>query len=611
MPEMLVQFYKKEIWQEYISKNSSAALVMAQLTIYLQSDEYDHYFYHTSWYQNLALSLCGREVLNRCEKNTYRFLIKEALNMCMSTVEIKENSPDLAEILTHHPALANGERSKEDKELSKKRYLEILKEHDLLPQGQPLKKWLEDISRCEDKIKLFFAAGSVSQSFWARLNKEILALNLAQPQQIEPWLDQMKGIDDILNKYCLRNEPLAQSDFLQELGQQEDISPANATKEQTKQIISTAVSQEEKEEEIWQTRIIPVKAATEETDYQDSKLSADEANEKGIRLFKGEGVEADQEQAVQFFAQAARGGSLEGQYNLAFCYLGGFGIAKDSALALKWYTQAAQGGYLPAMCKLGEIYEKGQGEIPFDSKLSLQWYERAALEGHAESQFKTAQYYANGEGAEQNYDKAAKFYLLAAQNNHPQAQYNYGICCYLGLGRAKDLQESFQWYQKAADNGLACAQNELANCYFYASGTEKNLSEALHWYKVAANAGNAAAQCNLAMRYYLGEGVKENNAEAFKWFQLSAAQNYAEAQNYLGLCYDNGYGTRKDPKAAFAYYSLAYGQNNSDAANNLALCYYYGTGVKKDKAKAKEIFLQARDWGSKEAKENLRKFYKI
>ena len=610
MPEMVVQFYKREIWQEYLAQNSSLALVMAQLTIYLQSDEYDQYFYHTSWYENLALSLSGRGYLSTCEKNSYRFLLREALNMGLNIPGFKENSPDLAEILAQHPAFAKSERSKEEKKFNQKRYLDILKDEELLPQGRLLKSWLEAVSRSENKIKLFFACGCVSESFWVRLNKEVLALNLALPQNIAPWFDGVKGIDDLLSKYRLKNIPLSTEDFLAELGQKEALAALTAQKEPTKEI-NVKEEAEDEEEEVWKTRIIPINKSAEENPRKDSRLSGDEANEQGIRFFKGEGVEADQEQAVQLFAQAARGGSLEGQHNLAFCYLGGFGIERDGALALKWYTQAAQGGYLPAMCKLGEIYEKGQGGIAPDRKLSLQWYERAALEGHAESQFKTAQYYVNGEGAEQNYDKAAKFYLLAAQNNHSQAQYNYGICCYLGLGRAKDLKESFEWYQKAADNGLASAQNELANCYFYASGTEKNLSEALHWYKVAANAGNAAAQCNLAIRYYLGEGVKENNAEAFKWFQLSAAQNYAEAQNYLGLCYDNGYGTKKDPKAAFAYYSLAYAQNNSDGANNLALCYYYGTGVKKDKAKAKEIFLNARDWGSKEAKEHLRKFYKI
>ena len=607
MPEMTVQFYKKELWQEYITQNSSLALVMAQLSIYLRYDKYDHFFYHTSWYKNLALSLCGREVLSNCEKNTYRFLIKEALIMAINTPQIKEDHI-LTEILAHHPFASNGERTKEERAASQKLYLQILKQNNLIPQGQPLKKWLEDVWQCADKINLFFASGAVGMSFWSNVLQEVLAINLAFPVNLKSWQEPAAS-EDILKKYQLSNKALSAKDFLEELGVKETI-PASP-KEQTKEIDIKTPAPEEKEE-VWQTRIIPkAKAAEESPKFKDNELSCDEANEKGIRLFKGEGAEVDQEQAVQLFAQAARGGSLEGQYNLAFCYLGGFGIAQDGALALKWYTQAAQGGYLPAMCKLGEIYEKGQGKIAPDSKLSLQWYERAALEGHAESQFKTAQYYAAGEGAEQNYEKAAKFYLLAAQNNHPQAQYNYGICCYLGLGRTKDLKESFQWYQKAADNGLASAQNELANCYFYASGTEKNLSEALHWYKVAANAGNAAAQCNLAMRYYLGEGVKENNAEAFKWFQLSAAQNYAEAQNYLGLCYDNGYGTKKDAKAAFAYYSLAYEQNNSDAANNLALCYYYGTGVKKDKAKAKEIFLQARDWGSQEAKEHLRKFYKI
>ena len=43
----------------------------------------------------------------------------------------------------------------------------------------------------------------------------------------------------------------------------------------------------------------------------------------------------------------------------------------------------------------------------------------------------------------------------------------------------------------------------------------------------------------------------------------------------------------------------------------MALCYYYGTGTKKDKNKAKELFIEASSLGSQDAKDNLKKFYKI
>ena len=150
---------------------------------------------------------------------------------------------------------------------------------------------------------------------------------------------------------------------------------------------------------------------------------------------------------------------------------------------IRQFCGSSQKSYLPAMCRLAEIYEKGQGAIKPNAKLALHWYERAALNGHTESQFKTAQYYAQGEGCTKNYEQAAKYYLLAAENNHAQAQYNYGVCCYMALGRKKDIDESFRWYQKAADNGLAIAQNELGNCYFYSSGTEKNDAEAVNGIK--------------------------------------------------------------------------------------------------------------------------------
>ncbi len=608
-----LQFYKKDTWEKYIQSSADAKNILAQMIIFTTTNEFDHFFYHTAWYEKLSVALCGRSYLNNCEKYIYHSLLREAMAIVSNQLTQLPEGQKYAQILNYHPLFAVAERSNEEREEAEKLLLEALNREKLLAENIPTKDWLKNIYHATDPLDLFLRAGCNSGSFYANLLKAVLSARLAMPTAIAADVEII--ITKIMTKYNLENKQLSSGELLRDIAPHNEPKFTLETSETKHETIATPkiAPTAPKNAENWQTRIMPqINSAVNPTTPTDKPdISPDEANEQGIRLFKGDGIAQDQAAAVQMFAQAARGGSPEGQYNLAFCYLGGYGIAKDAANALKWYDQAAQMGYLPAMCRLGEIYEKGHDAINANPKLALHWYERAALEGHSESQFKTAQYYASGQGCTKNYEQAAKYYLLAAQNNHAQAQYNYGVCCYMALGREKDLKESFNWYQKAADNGLAIAQNELGNCYFYASGTAKNDSEAVKWYQKAANADYPPAQCNLAIRYYLGQGVKENNTEAFKWFQKSASHGYAEAENYLGLCYDNGYGTKKDQKSAFSYYSLAAEKKFPDALNNLALCYYYGTGIKKDKNKAKEFFLEAATLGSKDAKDNLKKFYKI
>lgn len=620
-----IQFYKINTWEDYLTRNPEQLnTVLPQLMLFCANREFDHFFYHTMWYEKLSVALSGRNTLRDGEKYSYQSLLKDAL-LDLAEKFATENK-NYQELFALHPLFSATAKDNESREKSEKILLEALKQENLLPESQSLKHYLKAVYHAKDPLYLFLAAGCDDKSFYAEIIETTLSHLLAHPKNID-FPDEEALIDKILARFDLENKLLNKEELLRDIAPSHESAPEIPVISASEKTAETAAVSaetiainkpaEEKKAEIdeWQTRVMPQVKATESAQTQPPQaapdLSPEEANEEGIRLFKGDGVAQDHEAAVQMFAQAARGGSPEGQYNLAFCYLGGYGIAQDNANALKWYDQAAQKSYLPAMCRLAEIYEKGQGAIKPNAKLALHWYERAALNGHTESQFKTAQYYAQGEGCTKNYEQAAKYYLLAAENNHAQAQYNYGVCCYMALGRKKDIDESFRWYQKAADNGLAIAQNELGNCYFYSSGTEKNDAEAVKWYQKAAASDYPPAECNLAVRYYLGQGVKENNAEAFKWFQKAASHGYAEAENYLGLCYDNGYGTKKDQKSAFSYYSLAAEKKYPEAVNNLALCYYYGTGTKKDKNKAKELFIEASSLGSQDAKDNLKKFYKI
>ena len=53
----------------------------------------------------------------------------------------------------------------------------------------------------------------------------------------------------------------------------------------------------------------------------------------------------------------------------------------DMDLAIDYYLKAADAGSPEAMCRLGEMYRKGQ-RLPQNDKAAIGWYRKAAAKGH-------------------------------------------------------------------------------------------------------------------------------------------------------------------------------------------------------------------------------------
>ncbi len=86
---------------------------------------------------------------------------------------------------------------------------------------------------------------------------------------------------------------------------------------------------------------------------------------------------ADYEQAVYWYKQAARQGHALAQYNLGHQYLTGVGVAKNEVTALKWWLEAAQQDHPLAQFNVGRAYYLGIG-LEINQDLSRYWFQRAA-----------------------------------------------------------------------------------------------------------------------------------------------------------------------------------------------------------------------------------------
>ena len=77
------------------------------------------------------------------------------------------------------------------------------------------------------------------------------------------------------------------------------------------------------------------------------------------------------------------------------------------------------------------------------------------------SQFQLGAKYYIGDGVEQNYEEAAKWFMMAAKQGYSQAQYNLAVMYEDGEGVKENIDEALKWYKKSAEQGNEDAKEAL------------------------------------------------------------------------------------------------------------------------------------------------------
>ena len=118
-------------------------------------------------------------------------------------------------------------------------------------------------------------------------------------------------------------------------------------------------------------------------------------------------IAEENEKAVHWYQMAADQGDAEGMRYLGEKYLLGEGIEQQNDVALELIARAAEAGSTLAMRQLASQHESG---VIMDHEKAVYWYRMAAQNGDAVSSRRLAKAYENGElGLEKNLEKAARF----------------------------------------------------------------------------------------------------------------------------------------------------------------------------------------------------------
>ncbi|KXS21184.1 kinase-like protein [Gonapodya prolifera JEL478] len=322
----------------------------------------------------------------------------------------------------------------------------------------------------------------------------------------------------------------------------------------------------------------------------------------------------DDSESKQWFDKAIRqgypqslvkqAGNPHSEYWLGLCYAEGIGFDKDFAW-VDWFRKASEKGFAPAMNKLGECYEDGDG-VEKNPSQAVSWYRKAADQGHALAQNNLGQCYLDGFGVEKNLTQAVALFRKAADQGCPAGQFSMGLCYGMGNGVEMDTARAVQWVRKAAEQGFAEAQNQMGICYRDGFGVTIDFSKSVEWFLKAAERGNSDGQNTLGCYYKDGSFLKKDYSKAIEWFRRAAEQGNADAQTSMGAAYENGLGVERDYKEAVSWYRMAAEQGHPIAQSNLGTCLADGKGVEKaDNVQAVVWFRKSAEQGYGIAMNNL------
>ena len=160
--------------------------------------------------------------------------------------------------------------------------------------------------------------------------------------------------------------------------------------------------------------------------------------------------------AFAMHQKAAKGGTADGIYGLATCYMEGKGTRMDPRKAKELFAQAGKLGSGEALYRLG-MFEEMSGSPKEAWRLFLA-------------------------GAEAGSDEAAMYVGQAYYNGPGQ-----GPAAALGVGR--DWAEAVRWYKKAAELGNNRVYATLGDMYMRGEGVPRSVATAVEWLRNGADKG--------------------------------------------------------------------------------------------------------------------------
>jgi uncharacterized protein len=141
----------------------------------------------------------------------------------------------------------------------------------------------------------------------------------------------------------------------------------------------------------------------------------------GYLFARGQGVFANQREALRLYNLSAEQGDGEGMNAVGYKYQFGTGVAPDLGLAVHWYCKAVQAGNARGMNNLAILLSDGWG-VPKDEEQARDLWRQSAALGHINAMANLAFSYLQSENAERDPNKGLMWMERAAEGGQQTAQ---------------------------------------------------------------------------------------------------------------------------------------------------------------------------------------------
>ena len=297
----------------------------------------------------------------------------------------------------------------------------------------------------------------------------------------------------------------------------------------------------------------------------------------------GQAVEQDPNQAFRLVCDAAIQGVLISQFNMGRYYQYGFGTDKDVDYASLWHQKAIKNGIIASIHHLGVIYFYGGNKIVKDNYKAFKLIKQAADSGYEMSFYDVGLMYYNGWGTNKSIDKSIKWFKKGVEVNNVDSA-NMLFAIYIDKdGKFYDESKGFEYTKVAAELGNVLSADVLGGSYMHGlSGVKKDYKASEYWYLKNAESGSVNSQRGLAYLYYLGDVTIRDYEKAFYWAKKASNSGDLSAKKILAQLYEQGDGVvQNTEEAAKLYHELLLSddvENKLTAASAIADQYRFGFG---------------------------------
>ncbi|MDD2870011.1 caspase family protein [Neomegalonema sp.] len=325
--------------------------------------------------------------------------------------------------------------------------------------------------------------------------------------------------------------------------------------------------------------------------------SAAAMNLIGVIFETGDGgLTKDEDEATEWYEQAARAGNAAAMLNLSSRYAKGLGTEQDGVAAASWRALALQSGDRFVMNRIACAYYKGEDGLPQDDKEAAYWWGRAAELGQTDAIANLGWAYLHGKGVEADPERGIGLLRLAAASENAQAMNSLGLAFSTGKGVAQSDEEALRWWRKGAESKHVPSLENLGWAYWSGRGVERDEGRAVAlWTEVLTLEKSASASRRLGWASWSGRGAPQDDAEAVRLWKEAKDGGDADAFYALGLAHWTGRGAPQDDAEAVRLWRQAAQKEDADglALYMLGLAHWSGRGAPQDDAEAVRLWRQA------------------